>query len=125
MDTAAHNKRSEDPTDFPAGVTLAQEEHEQQQRELQLLVAQLELDCQLKHGDALVCAGRPANWFVGFGGYELPSTVSGGVLWHLSTQMSLRRGLPTAGVCSTLGVGPQFFMHNVVLCGGPFCCASA
>ena len=42
-------QRSEVPTGFPAGVTLAEVEHEQK-RELyertQLLVAQLKLDCQ-------------------------------------------------------------------------------
>ena len=38
------------PTPFGAGCLLAWEEHEQGQHELDLPVAQLELDCQLKHG---------------------------------------------------------------------------
>jgi hypothetical protein len=45
------------------GFTLAEEEHEQK---YQLLVVQLQFDCQLEHGNSLVCAGRPANLFKGW-----------------------------------------------------------
>lgn len=56
---------------------LAEEEHEQKYGEMyQLLVAQLNLDGQRKHGNSLVFAGRPANLLrVGFGGYEYPGRV--------------------------------------------------
>lgn len=45
------------------GVMLAKQEREQQQQLLQLLVAQGQLDGQLKHGSRLVSAGRPANCY--------------------------------------------------------------
>lgn len=46
------------------GLKLAWEEHEKKGDDLhQLLVAQLELDRQFKHGVNLVCAGWPANLF--------------------------------------------------------------
>ena len=115
---ATLRKGSEGSAPFGAGVTLAEVEHEQK-RELnectQLLVAQLKLDCQCEHGSSLVYAGRPANWLrVGFGGYEEPSAVSGGILSHLTARLPPRRGLPRAGMCSTPGrLAPNSIMHNV------------
>lgn len=46
---------------FWPGVVLAQEEHEQDQKNLGLLVAQPKLERQFKHGVNLVCAGVHAN----------------------------------------------------------------
>ena len=53
--------RSGRPAGFPAGLKLAEEEHEHEQNGLDLLVAQLKLDGQRKHGNGLVCAGVHAN----------------------------------------------------------------
>lgn len=48
---------------FGAGLFLAEEEHDQGCDYAQrLLIAQLELDCQLEHGNSPVCAGSAANW---------------------------------------------------------------
>ena len=58
------------------GLTLTEEEQKQPEYKLDLLEAQLQFDCQLEHGNSLVCAGRPANLLkVGFGGYEYPGGV--------------------------------------------------
>ena len=56
---------------------LHEEEHEHKDNNMhQLLVVQLQFDCQLEHGNSLVCAGRPANLLkVGFGGYEYPGGI--------------------------------------------------
>jgi hypothetical protein len=61
----------------PLGLMLAKEEHEQEQNGFYLLVAQLKLDGQRKHGNSPDCAGVHANWLmVGFGGYEEPGGVA-------------------------------------------------
>ena len=52
----------EGPAAFTAEVVLAQEKHEQGQNDLDLPVAQLELDRQFNHGVNLDCAGVHANW---------------------------------------------------------------
>lgn len=50
------------PAGFPAGVVLAEEEHDQEHDNIaHLLIAQLKLDRQFKHGIYLVCAGVHAN----------------------------------------------------------------
>ena len=44
------------------GLKLGQEKSKQKQQRAQLLVTQLDLDRQFKHGVNLVCAGVHANW---------------------------------------------------------------
>ena len=65
------SQRMHGPATFAAGVLLGQEERDQEREVAGLLIAQLDLDRQFKHGSHLVCAGWPANLLrVGFGGYE-------------------------------------------------------
>lgn len=80
------------PAPFGAGVTLDQEEHEQEQRRPQLLVAQLDFERQLKHGGISVFAGSAANWLVGFSDNDDPGVYVGS-LSHLTARMPTRRGL--------------------------------
>ena len=113
MDATALQKRSEGPTPFGAGVTLDQEEREQEQQRAQLLVAQLDFKRQLKHGGISVSAGSAANWLkVGFGDNDDPG-VSVGSLNHLTACMPTRRGLG----CVAQNIGrrtlPNSLMHNV------------
>ena len=112
MDAVTLHKRSEGPTPFGAGVTLDQEEREQEQQRAQLLVAQLDFDCQLEHGDSLVCAGRPANWLrVGFGSNDnLAAFQRRGKSWLLDDARISRAGDSRAPPCGVRG--SQFVMHN-------------
>ena len=60
--TTPQNKCKAQPLSEP-GLKLAWEEHEQKADQLyRLLVAQLELDLQFKHGFHPVCADVHANW---------------------------------------------------------------
>ncbi len=64
-------QRIESPAPFGAGVLLHQEEHEQEQNELRLPVAQLELDRQCEHGVSLIQRWR-ARQLVKVGIYRAP-----------------------------------------------------
>lgn len=90
------------------GFLLTEEECNQKDGEMyQLLEAQPQFDCQLEHGNSLVCAGRPANLLrVGFG--EVRSTVGhkrAASFLHLTEVLRSppgiaacqRRGFPVAG----------------------------
>ena len=106
-----HIVKTKSPAPFGTGVMLAEEEHEQKDDELdQLLVAQLELDCQCYHGFRLDDAGRPANWLrVGFGSNAEPSAVGGGILGYLTARLPPRRGLLWG---SPVGAVPEFPIHE-------------
>ncbi len=115
MDAMTLQKRSEGPTPFGAGVTLAEEEHEQK-RELckrtQLFVAQLKLYRQSNHGVNLDCAGVHANWWmVGFGGYEERGGLCRrGDSWPPNGAAATASGVSVLGL--TAGHRSQFLMHN-------------
>ena len=117
-DIATH--RTQDPTAFAAGVLLAEEEHEQKDYQLhQLLVAQIQFQCQLEHGEGPVCAGRPANLSkVGFGGYGEPG-VAVGNLCHLTTRGSAAPGITPPSASSRVAWRrvPNFEMPNAELTG--------
>lgn len=62
LSSSRWGKRNEGPAGFPAGLKLAWEEREQEYDQMYyLLVAQLKLYSQFKHGINLVCAGLQAN----------------------------------------------------------------
>jgi len=101
------------------GLKLAEEEHEQKADNLnQLLEAQLQFDCQRKHGNSLVCAGRPANLLkVGFGGYEWPRQIAlARILSHLTEVLRSPPGITVrpADNAPSAGRGSQFLKHNVI-----------
>ena len=112
MDAIALQKRSEGPAPFGAGVTLNQEEREQeQQKRSQLLVAQLDCDSQFQHGESPVYAGVHANWLVGFGSNDnLAAFQRRGKSWLLDDAKISRAGDSRAHPCGVRG--SQFVMHN-------------
>ena len=116
MDAAALQKRSEGPTPFGAGVTLAEEEHEQNcgpfAEFAELLVAQLKLDRQRNHGVSLENVGSTANWLrVGFGGYEERGGLRRrGDSWPPNGAAATASGVSVLGL--TAGHRSQFVMHN-------------
>ena len=55
------SQRMQNPPPFRDGVLLDQDEHDQERNCTHLLITQLDLDRQFKHGINLVCAGVHAN----------------------------------------------------------------
>lgn len=100
------------------GFTLTEEDREQKDGEMyQLLVVQLQFDCQLEHGNSLVCAGRPANLLkVGFGGYEEPAAREGReVSWPPNGGVAITTGNcpPQCALAGGTGEDFQFIEPNV------------
>ena len=110
------------PAPFGTGVLLGEEEHDQESDETRnLLIAQLHFDCQLEHGNSLVCAGRPANLLnVGFDGYEEPAAPWGGSgSWQSNGGVAITTGNYPRSHALTGGEaeGFQFLMPNVEVSG--------
>ena len=111
MDNMKPLKRSEGPAPFGAGVTLDQEEHEQEQYCTPLLVAQPELYRQFKHGGSCLRWRARQLVKVGFGGYEEPG-VSVGNLGHLTAVLQAPPGMTPSRPEHRPAWGFQFLMPN-------------
>jgi len=110
-----HAVKSNSPAPFGTGMTLAEEEHEQEQNGLQLPVAQLKLYCQCYHSMSPDYAGSAANWLmVGFGGYEEPRAVWRLDSWPPYDGIAIPPGIAlSGGEVTHPGQGSQFLKHNV------------
>ena len=124
IETMMTPQRMQSPAPFGTGVLLGEEEHDQESDETRnLLIAQLHFDCQLEHGNSLVCAGRPANLLkVGFDGYEEPAALAGRWdSWPSNGGVSITTGNYPRSRALTGGEAEdfQFLVPNVELTGAP------